>query len=298
MPRLRRAVHFVPGPNEKMFRKALELPADALILDLEDAVPPDYKDGARQTIRDWLAEADFGGRERMVRMNALDTPWGVQDLEVTMEARPDAYVVPKAKGAQDLRRVDELLSRIEVARGYEPGKVSLLVVATETPDAVFNLRELAAARRVDALTWGAEDLSAALGSRRNRDERGRYLEVFRLARHLTLLAAAAAGVQPLDGVFVDIGDLEGLREECREAATAGFTGKLTIHPSQIEIVNEAFSPTPEEIAESRELLEAFAEHERAGRMAFAFKGNMVDAPHLARARTILERARQAGLTSG
>ncbi len=287
---MRRAVHFVPGANEKMFRKALELPADGLILDLEDAVTPDNKESARETVVKWLREADFDGRERLVRMNPLDTPWGVQDLEATMLARPDAYVVPKARGREDLERIDGILSRIETEHALPSGKVTLLVIATETPEGLLNIRELAAAPRVDALTWGAEDLSAAIGARRNRDESGAYLEIFRLARHMTLLAACAAGVQPIDGVFVDIRDPAGLERECRESAQMGFTGKITIHPSQIEIVNEAFSPSAEEIAESRELLAAFEEHQRAGRMAFAFKGNMVDAPHLTRARTILERA--------
>ena len=289
--RLRRAVHFVPGANEKMFRKALELPADGLILDLEDSVTPDNKESARETVTEWLREADFGGRERLVRMNPLGTPWGVQDLEVTMLGRPDAYVVPKARGRVDLDQIDEILSRIETERGLPAGEVSLLVIATETPEGLLNIRKLAAGPRVDALTWGAEDLSAAIGARRNRDESGAYLEIFRLARHLTLLAACAAGVQPIDGVFVDIRDPAGLERECRESAQMGFTGKITIHPSQIEIVNECFSPSAEEIAESRELLVAFEEHQRAGRMAFAWKGNMVDVPHLTRARTILERAR-------
>ena len=149
-----------------------------------------------------------------------------------------------------------------------------------------------------SLTWGAEDLSAAIGARRNRDERGELLEVFRYCRTMTLLAAVAAGVQPLDTVYVDVRDSEGLRRECRAAAWMGFTGKITIHPDQIPIVNEAFTPSPEEIAESRELLEAFASHQREGRMAFSFKGQMVDVPHRNRARTILERARQAGVAEG
>ncbi len=296
MRKLRRSVHFVPGANEKMFRKALELPADGLILDLEDAVTPDNKDSARETVRSWLADVDFGGQERLVRMNPLDTPWGVRDLEVTMTARPDAYVVPKVRDREDLVRIDQMLSRIETDRGYPPGGVTLLVIATETPQGLLHIREIAEAPRVDGLTWGAEDLSAAIGASRNRDASGDYLEIFRFARHMTLLSACAAGVQPIDGVFVDIHDSAGLQKECREAATMGFTGKITIHPSQIEVVNEAFSPSPEEIEESRELLAAFEEHQRAGEMAFAFRGNMVDVPHLTRARTILERARIADST--
>ena len=125
---LRRAVHFVPGANEKMFRKALELPADALILDLEDAVTPENKESARETVTAWLREADFGGRERLVRMNPLDTPWGVEDLEGTMLGRPDAYVVSKARGREELEQIDEILGRIEKERGLPPGEVTLLVM--------------------------------------------------------------------------------------------------------------------------------------------------------------------------
>jgi citrate lyase subunit beta/citryl-CoA lyase len=279
-----------------MLQKSLALPADSLVLDLEDAVTPENKDSARDTVTHWLKQVNFGRQERMVRMNPLDTPWGVRDLEVTMQGRPDSYLVPKVRSKDDLFRIDTILSRMEREYGYPPGGVKLVVLATETPQGLLNIRDFGSCPRVDALSWGAEDLSAAIGARRNRDEHGQFLEVFRYARIMTLLAATAAGVQPLDTVFVDIRDADGLRRECQEGAWMGFTGKITIHPSQIEVVNEVFSPSPEDIAESRELLAAFEENRKAGRMAFSFKGQMVDVPHLTRARTILQRARQAGLT--
>lgn len=295
MSRLRRAVHFVPGANEKMLQKSLALPADSLVLDLEDAVTPENKDSAREVVTRWLKEVDFGRQERMVRMNPLDTPWGMKDLEVTMQGKPDSYLVPKVRTKEDLFRIDEMISLMEREYAHPPGEVKLVVLATETPQGLLNIRDFGACPRVDALSWGAEDLSASIGARRNRDENGQFLEVFRYARVMTLLAATAAGVQPLDTVFVDIKDTEGLRRDCLEGAWMGFTGKITIHPSQIEIVNEIFTPSPEEIAESKALLEAFEENQKAGKMAFSFKGQMVDVPHLTRARTILERARLAGL---
>lgn len=295
MTRLRRAVHFVPGANEKMLQKSLALSADSLVLDLEDAVTPENKDSARETVTRWLKEVNFGRQERMVRMNPLDTPWGVKDLEVTMQGKPDSYLVPKVRAKGDLLKIDTIISRMEREYGHPPGGVKLVVLATETPQGLLNIHDFGSCPRVDALSWGAEDLSAAIGARRNRDERGEFLEVFRYARIMTLLAATAANVQPLDTVFVDIKDTEGLRRDCLEGAWMGFTGKITIHPSQIEVVNEIFTPSPEEIAESRELLAAFEENQQAGRMAFSFKGQMVDVPHLTRARTILERARLAGL---
>ena len=295
MTRLRRTVHFVPGANEKMLHKSLALEADSLVLDLEDAVTPENKDSARETVTDWLKNVDFGRQERMVRMNPLDTPWGVTDLEVTMQGRPDSYLVPKIKTRDDLLKIDTILSRMEKEYGYPPGEVKLVVLATETPEGLLNIKDFGSCPRIDALSWGAEDLSAAIGARRNRGEDGTFLEVFRYARIMTLLAATAAGVQPLDTVFVDIRDSEGLRRECVEGAWMGFTGKITIHPNQIETVNAVFTPSAEEIAESHELLAAFEENQKAGKMAFSFKGQMVDAPHLTRARTILDRAKQAGI---
>ena len=292
MARLRRAVHFVPGANEKMLAKSLELPADSLVLDLEDAVVPERKDAARDVVAGWLRDVDFGRQERVVRMNPLDSPWGERDLEVTMQARPDAYLVPKVRSRVDLEEIDRRLTELEARFGHPRGEVALLVLATETPQGVLNIRDLPSCPRVDALTWGAEDLSAAIGARRNRDEKGEFLEVFRYCRRMTLLAAAAAGVQPLDTVYVDVKDLAGLRRECLEGAWMGFTGKITIHPGQIEVVNEVFTPSADEIAQSRELLEAFEKNRRAGRMTFSFRGQMVDVPHLERARSILERARQ------
>ncbi len=295
MTRLRRAIHFVPGANEKMLKKSLALEADTLVLDLEDAVTPDKKDAARETVTDWLRQVDFGCQERMVRMNPLDTPWGVADLEMTMHGRPDSYLVPKVRTRDDVLKIHTIISRMEKACGYPPGEVKLVVLATETPEGLLNIKDFGSCPRVDALSWGAEDLSAAIGARRNRAEDGRFLEVFRYARIMTLLAATAAGVQPLDTVFVDIRDSAGLRQECVEGAWMGFTGKITIHPNQVDIVNTVFTPSAEEVAESRELLAAFEANQKAGKMAFSFKGQMVDVPHLTRARTILERAKQAGL---
>lgn len=291
MAGLRRSLHFVPGANARMLEKSLALPADALVLDLEDAVTPDRKDDARAVVRNWLDTVDFGRQEVVVRANPLDTPWGRADLETLLDGRPpDALLVPKARGPEDLRVLHELLLALERMGQHEEGCVELIVIGTETPEGALSLAALARAERVTGMTWGAEDLSAALGARRNRGDDKRYLPVFEHCRTLTLLSAAAANVSPIDGVYVDFKDLEGLEAECREGADMGFTGKMTIHPRQVETVNAAYSPSPEQIAEARELLEAFDAHQQEGRMAFAFRGEMVDVPHLERARRILERA--------
>jgi citrate lyase subunit beta/citryl-CoA lyase len=290
---MRRAAHFVPGANEKMLSKALTLAADALILDLEDAVLPEHKAHAREVVAGWLRDVDFGAQERVIRMNPLDTEWGREDLEVTMANPPDAYLVPKVNSAADVAEVARIVGAAEREHGHPEGQVRLLLLGTETPRGLLAIGELPLHPRVDALSWGAEDLSAAIGAKRNRDEKGEYLPVFAHARTMTLVAACAAQVQPLDTVYIDFNNPEGLRRESLESAAMGYTGKITIHPSQIDIVNEAFTPSIEEVRESRELLAAYEESRAAGRGAFTFRGQMVDVPHITRARRILEMAQRA-----
>ena len=275
-----------------MLVKALTTQADSLVLDLEDAVTPKRKGEARQVVAGWLQDVDFGRMERTVRMNPLDTPWGLDDLEATMVCPPDAFVVPKVSTLRELETISARLSDLEEQHAHPIGAVGLILVSTETPAGVLNLPTFGECSRVVALSWGAEDLSAAIGAPRNRYPDGKYLDLYRHCRNQTLLCAAAAGVQPLDTVFVDIKDLDGLKNECLEAAWMGYTGKITIHPSQIDIVNETFTPSANEIDESRRLIAAFAQAETDGRMAFSFEGKMVDAPHLNRARKTLARAEQ------
>lgn len=290
--RLRRSAHFVPGANERMLVKALATQADSLVLDLEDAVTPERKHEARNVVAGWLKDVDFGSMERTVRMNPLDTPWGMDDLAVTMVNPPDAYMVPKVSTLAELDVISARLSELEAQHGHPPGGVGLILVSTETPAGVLNLSTFSECQRVIALSWGAEDLSAAIGAPRNRRPDGSYLDLYRHCRNLTLLCAAAGGVQPLDTVFVDIADTDGLQRECLEAAWMGYTGKITIHPSQIDIVNAAFTPSAKEVDEAQRLVAAFAQAEADGRMAISFEGKMVDVPHLTRARKILARAKQ------
>jgi citrate lyase subunit beta/citryl-CoA lyase len=284
-----RSLHFVPGASDKMLGKAPDLGADALILDLEDAVPPEGKDAARERVTEWLA-ATRCAAARLVRINPLDGPWGRADLEATLPTRPDGFVVPKVGGASDLAAIDAILAELEAAHGAGTGSTPVIAIATETPRAVLRLEEIADGPRIAALTWGSEDLSAAIGATRARGEDGRHLPVFELARQLTLLAAHAAGAAAIDGVYTDFRDRAGLEREAAEAAASGFTGKLTIHPGQIDAVNAAFTPSADDVDRARALLGAWEEHRAAGRGAFAFEGEMVDAPHLARARRLLERA--------
>ena len=287
---LRRSLHFVPGINERMFNKSLTLAADALILDLEDSVSPELKQQARNQVCDWLREADFGERDKLIRINPLDSPWGRDDLEAIAECSPDAIVVPKVTRLSDVEVIDSVLIDRELSQELAPGGISLIVIATETPGAVLNLSQFIQHKRIDGAAWGAEDLAAELGATAKRDSDGNYLDVFSVARSICLLAAVAAEVQPIDAPFVDIRDSDGLERECALTASMGFTGKLTIHPSQIDIVNKAFLPSAEEIDQAEELLAAFEKSQQEGRMAFTFNGEMVDVPHLKKARNIVERA--------
>ena len=273
-----------------MLARALTLPADGLILDLEDAVAPDRKAATRGVVSEWLGR-DFGGRERWVRMNPIATGHGRADLEETIAARPDGYVVPKPGRAADVREVAHILDRIEQQHGIPNGTTRLTLIATETPEGLLNIREIATATpRTVAISWGVEDLGAAMGLGRVRDAEGRYLDIPRYARVMCAVVAAAVGVEAIDTVFTDIADLDGLRRECEEGVAMGFTGKISIHPSQIPVINEVFTPPKAAVDEARELVALFDEHAKRGVYAFTFKGQMVDAPHLARARKLLARA--------
>ena len=293
---MRRSLHFVPGGNERMMAKALTLPADGLILDLEDAVTPDRKAATRPVVRRWLETLDFGGRERWVRMNPIFTEHAEADLAETIAGRPDGYVMPKPRRAEDVRRVTDRLDALEQKHGLPFGSTRLVLIATETPEGLLNIKEIAAASpRVAAVSWGIEDLSAAMGLPRTRDAQGSYLDIPRYARVMCAVAASAAGVEALDTVYTDIPDLDGLRRECLEGVAMGFSGKISIHPGQIEVINAAFTPSKADAEDAVALIAAFEEHARRGAGAFAWKGQMMDMPHLTRARKIAEQARRAGV---
>ena len=287
----RRSVHFVPGGNERMMEKARTLPADGLILDLEDAVPPDRKIETRPIVHRWLSSLDFGGRERWVRMNPIWSELGADDIVGTIGARPDGYVVPKPRRASDVRDIVDILDREEPRHGIRHGATRLLLIATETPEGLLNIREISVASpRIVAVSWGIEDLGAAMGLPRVRDAENRYLDIPRYARVMCAVAASAAGVDAIDTVYTDIADLAGLRRECEEGVAMGFVGKISIHPSQIEVINQVFTPSPEALAEARELIAEFDTHAKRGVFAFRFRGQMVDMPHLTRARKVVARS--------
>lgn len=290
-----RSFLFIPADDEKKLGKGAGTGADALILDLEDSVSAPRKAAARPIAAQYVAEArQREGRPRLyVRINALDTSLWEDDVASIVPARPDGIFLPKSRSGEDVHKLSIALHLAEERSGVPEGSTRIIAIATETPISLLNLHTYAgASARLEGLAWGAEDLSATLGARTNREADGRtWTSPFRLARDLSLFTAAAAGVQALDTVFVNFRDPEGLRLECQAAVRDGFTAKMAIHPDQVSVINEVFTPSADEVALSEEILQAFTANPEAG--VLAIRGTMVDKAHIARAERILARAKAA-----
>ncbi len=284
-----RSLLFVPADSERKFEKAAGIGADALILDLEDAVVASQKDAARQHVRALLAAAIARDWAFFVRINPLDSGLVDDDLDAIVHPGLDGIILPKANSAADLADVAGRVDDLEHARGLAPGTVKIVVLATETPAAMFTLHSYAPAYpRLIGLTWGAEDLAAAIGASANKDLAGNWTFPYQVARAQCLFAAAAAGVAAIDTVYTDFRDPIGLETDCETARRDGFTGRLAIHPNQIAIINRAFSPSPEDIEHARRVVQLFAENPDAG--AIGIDGKMYDIPHLRSARRVLALA--------
>ncbi len=291
-----RSLLFVPADAPKKLDKAIGCGADAIIIDLEDSVAPDRKDGARQAAAEFLRGAlTKPARPRLlVRVNSLETGLTDADLDAVVPRAPDAIMLPKAEGGASVIHADAKLTAREALHGLDEGSIGIVAIATETAAALFVAGTYrGASARLSALTWGAEDLSAELGAEANRDSDGSFLDPYRLARTLCLAASAAAEVQAVDTVYVDFRDEAGLRRECEEARRDGFTGKMAIHPAQVATINEVFTPKPEAIAKAQAIIAAFAAAPGAGVVGIG--GVMYDRPHIARAERLLARARAMGL---
>lgn len=276
MPRLR-SLLFVPGDRPDRMDKALSLGADALILDLEDAVAPANKPAARTAV------AEFLGRPRaatlFVRINPLDSALADDDLAAVLPALPDGIVLPKAEGGATLAALDARLD----------GEMMILPIATETAAAIFALGSYGGVTlRLAGLTWGAEDLPAAIGASTSREADGSYTAPYQLARSLTLFGAHAAGVAAIETVYPDFRDLDGLAAYAARGRRDGFSGMMAIHPAQVPVINAAFTPSAEEIAHAQAIVALFADNPGAG--ALSLNGRMVDAPHLKAAKALLARA--------
>ena len=292
-----RSLLFVPADAAKKLDKAMTSGADALIVDLEDSIPAPGKSDARRSAAAFIRDAVTAThRPRLlVRINGFATGLADADLDTIVPARPDAIMLPKAEGGADVVRADAKLLAREAMAGLPDGCIKIVAIATETATALFLAGTYCgASERLEALTWGAEDLSAELGAEANRDGDGRFLDPYRLARALCLAGAASARVQAIDTVTVDFRNAAALRRETEEARRDGFTGKMAIHPAQVPIINEVFTPSPAALAQARAVVAAFEAN--PGKGTVGIDGVMYDRPHLERARQVLARAEAAGIT--
>jgi citrate lyase subunit beta / citryl-CoA lyase len=279
---------FAPGDSEKKMTKAADSAADIALFDLEDAVATENKAIARQMVHDFLA-ARSEGRERLwVRVNPLDGPYTLDDLAAIMPARPGGIMLPKVYGRQDVELLDHYLTAFEAAHGIERGSTPLIVLVTETAEAMFHTGDYKGAPRVVALTWGAEDLADSIGASSNRNADGSYGFTYELARSMCLLGAATAGVTAIETIQGDFRDLDGLKARAEKVRRDGYRGMLAIHPAQVDVINAAFTPTPEEIGEAQAIVDIFAANPGVG--AIGYKGGMLDRPYLSRAEQLLRQA--------
>jgi citrate lyase subunit beta/citryl-CoA lyase len=285
-----RSLLFIPGDSPRKLEKGIGSGADALLLDLEDSIAPERKAEARTITVAFLKEARTAKkRPRLyVRINGLATGLTDDDLDAVVAGHPDGIMFPKAEGGAAVTHCDAKITAREAIHGLPDGSLDIIAIATETAQALFLAGTYKdSSRRLKGLTWGAEDLSVELGAEANRDRDGHFLDPYRLARSLCLAGAAAAQVQAIDTVYIDFRNEAGFRRECEEARRDGFTGKMLIHPAQVAICNEVFTPTAEAIEKAEAVTAAFAANPGAGTVGIG--GVMYDRPHLERARQLLAR---------
>ena len=285
-----RSLLFVPANGGSKLDKAIASGADAVIIDLEDSIAPERKEAARAAALDFLRRASAAAQRPrlLVRINGLDTGMTDADLDTIVAGRPDAVVFPKAEGATSVVHLDAKLTAREAIAGVPEGQIKILAQAVETAAGLFAAGTFrGASARLVGLTWGPEDLSADLGAAANRDAGGALTEPYRLARSVCLYAAAAAKLPAIETVYVDFRDSDGLRRDSEAARRDGFTGRLAIHPAQVPIINEVFTPTSAELERAEAVVAAFAAQPGAG--AVGIDGKMYDRPHLVRAQTLLAR---------
>jgi citrate lyase subunit beta/citryl-CoA lyase len=276
---------FAPGDSERKMEKATASTADIVIFDLEDAVADGEKPNARARVAAFL-KSNASHRERLwVRINPIQGPYALADLAAVMPGAPAGIMLPKPRGRADAEVLHHYLSAFEAAAGFEIGATRTMLLATETPESVLAIGSYAGVPRLTAMSWGAEDLATALGAASNRGEDGRYGFTYEMARSLCLIGAAAAGVAAIETIHGDFKDEAGLRARAEQVRRAGYRGMLAIHPAQVEVINETFMPSADELATAREVVDLFAANPSAG--TIGHRGAMLDRPHLARAQALL-----------
>lgn len=290
-----RSLLFVPGDSERKLAKGAASGTDVLIVDLEDSVAEANKPAARSLAHDFIGSvAGDGAFKVYVRVNDLASGLTRDDLASVVKAGPHGIMLPKCNSSADIDELSAMLRVHEAEAGLADGATRVIAIMTETAAGVLAASTYRTPNpRLAGLTWGAEDLSASIGATAARDETGRYTDVFRLARAVTILTASALEVATVDTVFVDFRNTDGLRRECVEAARDGFTAKMAIHPDQVPVINAAFTPSPDDVAQAKALVQAFAEAGNPGVVGIG--GKMYDRPHLRRAERLLARAAAAGV---
>ena len=284
-----RSLLFAPGDSDKKMAKAAECGADCVILDIEDSVAASRKPIARDMVRDYLQAGTNPKVEFWVRVNPLDGPYALHDIAAVVPAMPKGIILPKTNNADDLVQVAHFIDVLEAEHGIAPGSIGIIPVATETAAAVFGLGSYnKSTPRLRGLTWGAEDLGAAVGASSNLEASGQWTSPYVLVRSLCLFAAHASGVQAVDTVMADFRDLAGLERVCNDARRDGFTGKIAIHPAQVPVINQAFTPSDAEVAHAQAVLALFAANPDAGTMQL--DGKMIDKPHQVQAERIVAMA--------
>jgi citrate lyase subunit beta/citryl-CoA lyase len=286
-----RAWLFAPGDSERKMEKASASGAGVVLLDLEDAVAAGEKPLARARISAFLAAQPPDRSRLWVRINPLQGPHALADLAAIVPSRPGGIMLPKSCGRADVERLDHYLSALEVATGIEPGTTRVIALVTETAASMFTTGTYAGAPRLAAMTWGAEDLADAVGAIDNRNADGSYAFTYEMARSFCLLGAAAADVAAIETIHGDFRDEGGLRRRAQQARRSGFRGMLAIHPAQVAVINEAFTPSAEDVKIAQEIVDLFAANPGVG--VVAHKGAMLDRPHLARAQALLRLAARA-----
>ena len=285
-----RSLLFVPGDSARKQEKSLQSHADALILDLEDSVAPPEKPTARAMTLAFLRQHQPTARRPLlyVRVNSLDTGLTDLDLDAVMSGRPDGILIPKAVGGKDMADISARLTRHEAANGIAPGSTRLIPVATESAAAVLALPTIPGSTdRMSGLTWGGEDLAADIGAEANHDESGSYTAPYVMARSMALLTAAAAGTDPIETAYTNYGDIDGFRADCLRARRDGFTGRIAIHPNQVDIINDVFTPSEKAVQWATKIIDTFAANPGMG--VIGIDGEMIDIPHLRQSERIIAR---------
>ena len=287
--RARRALLYMPGDDRRKIEKATTLRVDSICMDMEDGVAANKKAEARAVIAQAMKELDFGNSERWIRINSIESGLEKRDLVAALATNPDAIVVPKIESAEQVKWVSERIESYELSSNLDIGAIRLLI-GVETAKGILNLKEIAEAdKRLEAIIFGAEDYAASVGARRTKEA----TEVL-YARSAVVTACAANDLQAIDMVYIDFKDTDGLRVEAQQGAGLGFSGKQVIHPNQVSVAQEAFTPSDSAIEYAKRIVESFESSQKEGKGAYALDGKMIDMPLVKNAQKVLDRAKAAG----